>query len=430
MTLLSSDDLRIATGGKWLREATSSIRGAEIDTRRDVCGKAFFAMRGSQADGHDFLTSAAEGNCAAVVVERAVDVPPGPGVLLVEDCRRALRAAAKAWRARTNARIIAITGSAGKTTTKELAGAALRSVLGDDAVHVSPDSFNNDLGIPLTFLGAGDARVVVVEVGANARGEIAPLADLVSPHVAVLTAIGPAHLEGFGTVQNILHEKGRLLCAVEANGAVIAPADIDLAGVPLRAPLQQICPPSAASIRHRAINIELAVAAAVAAIQALTVEFDMADLRAAASSCGPPPGRGTVCHVADIEIVDDAYNANPLSMAASLAAFAAAEAGDRRRVVILGDMLELGSAAADAHASLVEDLHRYGFDLVMLVGNNMRHAASAADVHEVEASDAAMQRLAEQLKPRDRVLLKGSRDLKLERVMESLDRHRTQVGSD
>ena len=430
MSVLNCDELGVAVGGMWLRRATSAIRGAEIDTRRDVAGKAFFAMRGSQADGHDFLGLAAEGKCAAVVVEREVDVPPGPGVLLVQDCRRALLAAGRAWRASTNARVIAITGSAGKTTTKELTGAVLRSVLGDDAVHASPGSFNNDLGVPLTFLGAGNARVVVVEVGANARGEIAPLADLISPHVAVLTAIGPAHLEGFGTVRNILHEKGQLLSAVEAVGAVIAPEDIDLASVPLRAPLQTVGVPGAASGRHNEINVELAVAAAAATLQSMAVEFDMADLRAAAAFCDPLPGRGTVCHIAGIEIVDDAYNANPLSMAASLAAFAAAETGDHRRVVILGDMLELGPAAADAHAALADDLRRYAFDLVMLVGANMRHAASGADVHEAVASDAAMHRLADHLKPGDRVLLKGSRGLELERIMEALARQRTQVGSD
>ena len=200
----TTEQLEQYVSGQLIGRGDVQCQGVEIDTRRALHGKIFFALKGEQADGHDFVDDAIQKGCAAVVVSKPVkcEVP----VVIVECPRSSLFELALKRREFVTGTVIAITGSVGKTTTKNI----IAELLAGDTVS-SPKSFNNDLGIPLTMLDAEGASFVVVEVGANEVGEILKLAKLVQPDVAVLTAIAPAHLEGFGSLEAIIKEKCSLL---------------------------------------------------------------------------------------------------------------------------------------------------------------------------------------------------------------------------
>ncbi|MHC5023010.1 MAG: Mur ligase family protein, partial [Planctomycetota bacterium] len=229
MSGLSPENIRAATGGRWLVPPTRprALVGVGIDTRANLVDHAFVAIRGDRHDGHEFVAAAAAGGAGLLVVEQDLDRPASPAgtaVLRVDSTRRALADLARAHRARlTGTTVIGVTGSAGKTTTKGLIHAVLsRSMSGSTA----PRSFNNDLGVPLTILGAkASDRFLVVEIGTNAPGEIGQLASIARPDIAVITTVGRAHLEGLGTLEDVAREKASILDALPAGGMGVINAD-------------------------------------------------------------------------------------------------------------------------------------------------------------------------------------------------------------
>jgi UDP-N-acetylmuramoyl-tripeptide--D-alanyl-D-alanine ligase len=388
--------------------------GVSIDTRTLQESDLFFAIRGDQSDGHDYVTTAfAKGAFAAVVDEDHVEQLAGSGPLyVVRDVLAALERLGIAARGRTRARIAAVTGSVGKTSTKE----ALRLVLAEGgAVHASVASYNNHWGVPLTLARMPKQTTFgVFEIGMNHSGEIIPLTDMVRPHVAIVTTVAPVHLENFASVDEIADAKGEIFSGLVPGGVAIIHRDIihyerlrahaknspaghvasfgahehadaRLVGVTLSDDHSEvdaeICGrrltyPLGAPGRHLALN-SLAVLLAAKA-------FGI-DLEAAAASLAgfkPQPGRGErlTLEAADgsYTLLDESYNANTESMRAAFAlAGALPLRNGGRRIAVLGDMLELGPAAAKMHADLAADIAANRIDLVFAAGPLMKHLFDA-----------------------------------------------------
>jgi len=470
--------VRAGVGGRWLvpPDPSAGIFGASIDTRELEPRQVFFALRGQRTDGHEFIDAAREAGAAVAVVERDdVDPVPGLGVLRVERVERALVDLARARRgAMRRARVVAVTGSVGKTTAVRLVAGAIGQA---QRTFASAKSHNNRLGVSLTLLNAPpDAEVVVSEVGTSAPGEIAALGGLVQPDIAVITAIGRAHLEALGSIEGVAREKASLVRSLRERGLAMVPAGIDA--------LERALPADRAIIRvdsgmieggarqrerrgastrdvrvsriesgeaevrfevrqgsrpatrfrvpmpgrHTAMNGALAVCVA----RALGVD-DEAIARGLAGA-QPPPMRACAERIGPVRVINDAYNANPESMAAAIELLAESEpAPGGRRLAILGDMLELGQEEAGAHREVLERLARAGIDRAALLGPRMTRAAHAPGWprgwwSEPEPTDDACRRAASAVEPGDVVLVKASRSVRLERVIDAI-RDRVGVGS-
>ncbi len=430
-----------ATGGTLQGDPTVMWSGAEIDTRRDVTNKVFFALQGEQIDGHEFIEKAIKGGCVAVVVSK--NVTASVPVIQVEEPRKALFALAKSIRTKINLQTaIAITGSVGKTTTKDL----LASLLGTNAV-VSPASFNNDLGIPLTLLGGATAKNFVIEIGANACGEIEPLVDLVDPDIAIITSIEKAHLEGFGSVHAIFQEKIKLFESLNRDGIAIVPLDVQVDKTKLACEIVTVGESKDADVRvrvscdehgfakldigagfvtlrmlgkHNAMNTALAIVAAQFAFRRQGEEYSLHELLQKVSNFVGTAGRLMKTNINGVTVIDDAYNANPASMQAAIEMFSSMSGV--RKVLVLGDMLELGDQSDVEHTRIGGILAKHAFEQVVLVGEAMASAAKLLPnaVHEEKYCDQTMHRIANTLQHGDVVLLKGSRGMKLERIASCL----------
>ena len=419
--------------GELVGDENIQCSGASIDSRNCKKGNVFFALQGEQSDGHAFVQNAQDARCSVVVVERAIQstIP----YVLVSDARSALRSLAVGRRAELEATVIAVTGSVGKTTVKDMLG----TLLGDTAV-VSAKSFNNDLGVPLTILSAEEASFLVAEVGANDVGEMKPLSQLVSPSIAIITAIGNAHLEGFGDAETILREKATLLEALPSSGYAIIPEEIDISPFAIAAHVITVGDSESADIQvqtsvnsdgnailrigddtvvlsllgeHNARNGALAVVACSVAMPEVPIGVILQKI----TRVQAPDGRLSQKHVGGITFIDDSYNANPTSMRGALEFFANLQCG--RKVLVLGDMLELGANAQHEHDALVERIAKIDADVVCLVGEYMLGPAlSLQSTHEPTTSNEALKRIASLLQKGDTVLLKGSRGVQLERIIE------------
>ena len=430
----STKQLAEEVGGLLVGDATTQCLGGAIDSRLCERGNVFFALKGEHSDGHNFIDAAIEAGCSAVVVERKVQstVP----VVKVDDVRKSLFALAMSRRAGFGStKVIAITGSVGKTTTKDM----IASMLGKEAV-ASRKSFNNDLGVPLTILAGEGAEYLVAEVGANDVGEIEPLAQLVQPDISVLTSIDSAHLEGFGDKETVLAEKVKLLEVLPSNGIAILPEGIDLSPFDVKATIYRVGRSENADVQiktgmnalgyatlqigedvvtlsllgeHNAWNAAFAIVACMLGNPTLLKK----DLMNMVSSIMPPTGRLQVNTIGGITFIDDSYNANPASMRSALELFQVIEGN--RRVLILGDMLELGEHSHAEHRLLGSAIERVEADVVILIGPHMKITSQVTpSIHEYESSDDALKRISSLLKQGDTVLLKGSRAMQLERVIE------------
>ncbi len=461
--------------GQWLlppSEENRPLFGAAIDTRLLKPGELFFALRGSRTDGHAFLSHARDkGAGLAIIDDPTAAHPAGLPTLLVANARRALGQLAGAWRRELHqACFIAVTGSNGKTTTTRLLYACLSHL---PAVYVSPKSYNNDLGVPLTLLAIPpDARCVICEVGANDPGEIAPLSEIIEPNAVLITSIGQAHLQGFGSIETVAIEKASLathlrpfdaqhppLLVYPAHEVVLADAlhthasrcrrtfttpvshvrfgcmseaslrlekieqhDDAIAFLLDGTPFELACVG-----RHNACNAAAAIAAArwygasEQAIAEALKTFSMPEMR----MCVQRLGHGIV-------LINDAYNANPDSMLASLrtlSAMAQRRNHTSRRVAILGDMLELGDAGPEAHTSIARHIVKESLaDLVVLIGSLthlMEPILSQAGIPTRCATALASQvdaaGIAACVDRGDVVLLKASRSMQLERVAHVLE---------
>lgn len=454
MTLWGAAEAAAATGGR--ARGAWSAKGVSIDTRSLRPGDLFVALSAAR-DGHDFVAQALERGAAAAMVSRVPEgVAPDAPLLIVRDVQSALEDLGRAARARCAARVVAVTGSVGKTSTKEM----LALMLGDQgATHASVASYNNHWGVPLT-LARMDAATdfAVIEIGMNHPGEIAPLARLARPHVALVTTVAPAHLEAFDSVDAIAAEKASIVQGLEPGGVAVLNADIAQAEILARTARDLGAECVSFGARQgdfRLLSAEmrggqLAVRAALPGrgelAFALATEgrhFAMNALGALAACAGlgadpvraaaslarwsPHAGRGARETVAlaggGLELLDDSYNANPASMAAALDVLAGA-ATKGRRIAILGDMKELGPEEKTLHQGLARLGAMERIDKVHCVGPLMRALHGALEPGRrggwYETSEAMAEKLAETLEAGDIVLVKGSLSTRLALVVDAI----------
>ena len=465
MSLWTSAAAARATGGRATADWTAS--GVSIDTRSLQQGDLFVALRAAR-DGHDFVADAlAKGAAAAMVSHVPEGVAGDAPLLIVEDVQTALEALGRAARARMKGRVVAVTGSVGKTSTKEM----LRDILGAQGrVHAAEASYNNHWGVPLTLARMPeDTEYAVIEIGMNHPGEIAPLARLARPHVGIITAVAAAHLEAFDDITGIAYEKASLFQGLEPGGVAILNADLEttpilrdaardagarivdfgtgatrcrlksvqlvddktiaeaeIGGAPI---LFRIQSPG----RHFAMNGLAALAAAHA------LDADLAHAVMALGQWMPFKGRGVrevirldrADEAQTVMLYDDSYNANPTSVAAALDVLAAARVTNDigrvargRRIAYLGDMKELGPQAPEMHRALADHPAMAEIDVVHTVGPLMRALWQALPEHKRgRACDTAKDmaaRVRHELDAGDVVLVKGSLSTGLVAVVQAI----------
>jgi len=443
--------------------------GIAFDSRRARAGEMFVALAGEQVDGHKFVPAAHKAGCRAALVsdaERATDsfdgdVPDDLWLIETEDPRRALSTLARAHRAQMDGLVVGVTGSVGKTTTCTLLDAALGAGLDGKCPE---GSFNNDIGVPVTLLGA-DAGVdyLICEIGMSTPGEIRAMGEVAGPGACVITGAGRAHLEGLGSVEAIAQEKASLAACVDAqskgDGRIYACAESGALVNALQSLLERGEIDASRVVwyarRDRAQGVDdarwvedvrtdsegvsfslggkrfavpiigehHALNAAAAVLVARGAGLDDEVIARGLSSARPPAMRMQRSESRGVVFINDAYNANPDSVNAAINWFASAELPGK--VLVLGDMLELGGAAADLHAETISTLAKLASGWrIELVGPMMcgagRHLEGAR-CHS-EANDVAMREIAAGLSVGETVLLKGSRGMRLERVIGEWER--------
>ncbi|MDB5689942.1 MAG: UDP-N-acetylmuramoylalanyl-D-glutamyl-2,6-diaminopimelate/D-alanyl-D-alanyl ligase [Sphingomonas bacterium] len=447
--LWTAAEIARATGG--IVHGDFAAGGIAFDSREVGPGDLFVALKGEATDGHRFVEGAFASGAAGAIVSESVDHPH----VHVADTAAALDALGRAARARTPARIVGITGSVGKTGTKEALFDALdRAAPG--RVHRSVKSYNNHTGVPLSLARMpGDGMFGVFEMGMNHAGELAALTRLVRPHVAVVTAIAPAHTAFFASEEAIADAKGEIFQGLEPGGTAIVPHDsphrdrlIAAArphagriwtfgsgeGADIRA-REAVRAPSGGTLVTAAFpdsELTFTIAAAGAhwisnalavlgAVEAVGGDLSAAGL--ALADMAGLPGRGARVMVAvdggEALLIDESYNANPASVAATLAVLGAEPA--RRRIAVLGEMRELGDRSNRDHAALADPLLVAGVEFALLVGPGMAALAEVlegrVDFAHVPGAAAAGDRLAQVIAPGDAVLVKGSNAVGLARLV-------------
>ena len=464
-TLWTAQDAAVATGGKAHGDWVAN--GVSIDTRTIQAGDLFVALKDVR-DGHDFVAMALDkGAAAALVTHRPDGVADDAPLLVVDDVLTALEAMGRAARARTDAKVIGVTGSVGKTSTKEM----LRTVLTPQGkTHVAEASYNNHWGVPLTLARMPvDTDYAVIEIGMSNPGEIAPLAQMAQPHVVMITTVAAAHLEAFKDVSGIAVEKSAIMDGLIAGGAAVLNADIPTAGIlteKAQAVGAKIIGFGAHADDWQATDVRLVDDATVVCATHQGVEYLFklglpgrhfamnavgclavvdaigADAGQAArdiAAWAPPGGRGTreviVLDVTQpddtLDLIDDAFNANPTSMTASLEILAAATPRDNvgcivkgRRIAILGDMLELGPSGREMHRAIAHDTFLQSLDIVHCVGPSMAHLYAALPEGQrgehTDDADAMMAQIGRLIDAGDVVLVKGSKGSKVSRVVDAI----------
>lgn len=457
MPKLSIGQILEATGGTLLRgDPETTVDSFEIDTRRVREGGLFFALQGEKTDGHKFLDQAAGRSAAAAIVSREVpDHSKAPPVLVqVEDGFTALTACGRAARdAIRQTTVIAVTGSTGKTTTKDLIAAGLA---GSRKVHKTGGNFNNHLGVPLTLLACpDDADFAVVELAMSGPGEIADLARLSRPDYALVTNVCPVHLDAFENLDDVAAAKGELFAVLPTDRTSVVNLDdphVRLQSMRHSGPrvtygrsgkaevrLEQLedrfLPGAGLTVRcndlahrfdlrlgggHSALN----AVAAMATIHAVGEDIEAAGRAMERFEAGPGRGQRIELPYGAV-VIDDSYNSNPTAMASVLETLKATRT-EGRKILVLGDMLELGQEEDRFHREVGQQAASAGVDLLIGVGQLVRcslQAASKAGVAETHlASDAgaAAKYLSGKLRSGDLVLVKGSRGIRLDRLVQRL----------
>ncbi len=452
VTLWTSADIAQAVGGK--ASVDFVVTGVAFDSREVGPGDLFIALTGEVTDGHRFVDGAFAQGAAGAIVSQSVAHPR----VLVADTTAALNALGIASRARTQARVAGVTGSVGKTGVKEALAASLARA-NKGPVHRSVKSYNNHTGVPLSLARMPlDSAFAVLEMGMNHSGEIAALTQMVRPHVAIITAIAPAHIENLGSIEAIADAKAEIFGGLEPGGTAIIPFDspqfarlaaaAQSAGAKIvtfgRSEGADVCPldvvetDTGTMIMARVGDVELSFTlvypgdhwvsnamAILAAVQAMG-----GDLAAAGLALGEMEGlagRGARHRVATPDggtatIIDESYNANSASMAATLAVLGATPA--TRRIAVLGEMRELGAQSEALHGGLADPITQAGVDFALLVGPAMRPLAVAlegkCETRHVADAAAALELLMTELSGGDTILIKGSNAVGLSQIVSAL----------
>jgi UDP-N-acetylmuramoyl-tripeptide--D-alanyl-D-alanine ligase len=450
-----------ATGGRPENLSDGPLSSISIDSREIAPEALFVAIKGDKLDGHDYVAAAlAAGASAAIVSEEWFASHPGENLIVVPDPLEALRALARAARTRSKALIVAVTGSAGKTTTKE----AIRTVLGTfGPTHYSIKSFNNHWGVPLMLARLPrEARFGVFEIGMNHAGEITPLTRLVRPHIALVTTVAAAHLEFFDSVSGIARAKSEIFEGLEPGGTALLNADHDYLHILFARARElgvssivtygydeeadyRITPPEQAGaktfarVTHGAeafdLNLQVrgrhmvANAAAALAVSQLAGLDSYAAVRALADF-GAPEGRGQAVRLGPADrpllLVDESYNANVASMNAAMEVFAGVIAPGGRKILVLGDMLELGEQGPVLHQSLKNAVLATGATQVFLVGRAIEALADDLDQSLVAGKARRIEDLMEPILSSlafgDAVMVKGSKGVGLASLVDEIKR--------
>jgi len=442
-----------ATGARHVQgDPGAAFSGVSTDTRTLKAGELYLALRGPNFDGNRFAAAALAAGARGLLLaegELPAGIPADMPVAMHADPRRALGDLGSWYRSTLDLAVIGVTGSCGKTTTKNLLAQLLATRF---ATVASPSSFNNDIGVPHTLLLADDAtRVVVAEMGTNHPGEIATLARIARPDAGVITTIGASHLEGLGSLEGVAREKGALAEALPREGFCVLNASSrfygELAGR-TRARVISFSVEGRGELDARALffhsggttfkleghevtspllgthNVEnLLAALCVARGLGLALE----ELLPAVSLLRGTHGRMERHELAGVTLFDDSYNANPTSLRAAVRVLAGLH-GYRRRVLVMGDMLELGELSAELHHEIGREAARAGVDALVLVGTYARAAASGAlegglsarQLVHFDTTEEAARGARELVQDGDVVLVKGSRGMALERVVGAL----------
>ena len=452
MSLWSAQEAALATGGKTAGDWQAE--GVSIDTRTLQAGDLFVALA-DQRDGHDFVAEALQkGASAALVSRRPADVLSDENLLYVQNVQAALERLARAARQRSAAQVIAITGSAGKTSTKEMLRVMLQA---QGTTHASYASYNNHWGVPLTLASLPrDAAFAVVEIGMSNPGEIAPLARLVRPDAALITTVAPAHLAAFENLEGIAREKAAIVQGLTAQGYAVLNAEAPCRSVMEKAVAAKGCQSlwfgtGAAQARMTQLSVKDGLMQVMASIGDLSLKFELqtvgrhcalnalgalallsklnADVEKAArvlAQWRPTEGRGMrhQLHASfgAVELIDDAYNANPVSMQAALDVLA--QATSSRRVAFLGDMKELGADERAHHSALAQLPAIRNIDLIHTAGPLMAALNHSLPVekrgqHFVNAKEMAAC-VEDLLQADDCILVKASLSSGLRQVVDAI----------
>lgn len=419
------------------------FQGIDIDSRRIQPGMLFAALPGTRSDGHDFATAADQAGASAVLCTRRLDLPLPQ--LVVKDVERALGQLASAWCQRMPARVIGITGSNGKTTTKEM----IASILERSArVLATAGNFNNELGVPLTLFGLDETHeYLVLEMGAGKAGDIRYLASIAKPEVGLITCVGPAHLDGFGDEEGVARAKGEMYSSLPAGGFAVL--NMDEPWVPVWMELKRECPvigfgtDAAADVHLAGSNecprvvtpkgeFELALDlpgehnqlnALAATAVALALGIGLDQIQKGLAETTPVSGRlSTVATSGDWTVIDDTYNANPASLYAALQVLTS-KPGEPW--LVLADMKELGPSEQKMHAEVGDAAAALGIRRMFTIGQ-LAMAASEAfgeGARHFEHLDDLIAHLRSELKPGVVCLVKGSRSMHMEQVVAAISRN-------
>ncbi len=442
MTAPSLENIANQLGATWAGPSELTFAGACIDSRNIKPGQLFIALRGNNVDGHDYVQDAANAGARAAMVEHGISatIP----LLIVRDCREYLGRVASIWRSEHSITVIAVTGSNGKTTVREM----IKSILHQhESVHATEGNFNNDIGLPLTVLGLNeDHKFMVLEMGANHPGEIEYLANIARPDIGVVTNAGNAHLEGFGSIEGVAQAKGELFYSLNEDGVAVVNDDDDYSGywkslikqqqvitfginsnadvtafiegdedtVRIETMIGSFTAKLSVSGTHNIMNAIAATAASLA------VGVGLEEIKNGLEEFQPVHGRMELHdELSDFKVIDDTYNANPDSL---IAALEVVKQQPGSKWIVLGDMLELGDRSEDFHFECGRRAKEMGLDRLFAIGKASRSAVDGfgSGATHFEDSEKLINALLDALIPGTAILVKGSRSMNMENIVSAL----------